>query len=262
MTKEQGFEILTRIGFVARGLLYLAIGVLVVFLGRAEGAEGALKFLGDGFGRWILIVAGIGFGAYGLWRLTDAAFGTEHPGNGRRAAAKRVGAGFSGVVHLFLAYQTAKLAIGVAQTSSNPDQSAQTVLSLPAGGLLLGAIGIGIGIAGIVQFVKATSCSFLEKLVPEAREGTVKLLGRLGYFARGAVFLVTAYFVLRAALGGDSSEAGGTEQVFAWLSRPVAIGLASGLILFGVYALIEAWYRRIHSPNFDAIARSAERSMK
>ena len=261
MTKEQGFEILTRIGFVARGLLYFAIGALVVFLGRAEGADGALKFLGAGAGRWILVVVAFGFAAYGFWRVMDAAFGTEHPGDGRRAIGKRIGAGFSGAVHLFLAYQAANLAIGAARASGNPDQTAQTVLSLPAGGLLLGATGVGIAIAGIVQFVKASSCSFLDYLVPEARESSVKWLGRVGYFARGAVFLVAAWLIVQAALDGASWKAGGTEQVFAWLSRPVAIGLASGLILFGFYALIEAWYRRIHSPDFDAIAHRAQQSV-
>jgi hypothetical protein len=257
VTKEHLFEVLTRVGFAARGLLYLAISALVIILGEAAGAEGALRLLSDGLGRWILIVVAVGFAAYGLWRLADTAFGTEHPGDGRRAMGQRVGAGLSGAVHLFLAYQTMKLAAGAARASSNPDQTAQAVLSLPAGWLLLGAAGVGVAIAGFVELNRALSCSFLRDLVPEARESSVKWLGRLGYLARGAVFLVVAYFLCDAALAGASSKAGGTEQVFSWLSRPVALGLAAGLGLFGVYALTEAWYRRIHAPDLDALAERA-----
>lgn len=257
MTKEYAFIVLTRIGFLARGVMYIAIAVLVIFVGNAQGAEGALQFLGEGLGRWALVAAAAGFAAYGLWRVADTLFGIEHPGDGRKALAKRLGALGSGLVHLFLAYQTAKLAIGAARASGGPDQQAQMVHSLPAGQLLLVAIGIGIAIAAIVQFVKATSCSFLQYLVPEAREGYVKWLGRLGYFTRGAIFLVVAYFAVDAAMDHESWKAGSTEQVFSWFSRPIAVALASGLFLFGVYALIEAWYRNIQSPDFDGVARRA-----
>ena len=60
MSKEQALEILTRVGFVARGILYLAIGALVLFVGRAEGADGALKFLSAGIGRWLLFAMAAG----------------------------------------------------------------------------------------------------------------------------------------------------------------------------------------------------------
>lgn len=257
MSKQQAFVILTRIGFVARGLLYLAIGALVLFLGRAEGADGALKFIGDGFGHWILVVIGIGFAAYGLWRITDTILGTEHPGGDAGAIRKRIGAGVSGIVHLALAYQTAKIMIGAARASEGTDAQAEMVLQLPGGQALLFAFAVGVAIAGLFQLNKGASCSFLCQLVPEARESAVKWLGRIGYFARGIVFLIVAYYVFDAALNAQAWKAGGTEQVFAWLSRPLSLGLAAGLILFGLYGLVEAWFRRIHAPDIDRLAAKA-----
>lgn len=257
MTKGQWFVILTRVGFVARGLVYLAIGVLVIFLGRAEGTDGALRFLSDGVGRWILFVIAVGFAAYSLWRLIDAGFGTEHPGDGRRALRKRVGSAISGIIHLVLAWQTGKLAIGMARASDNPDQTAATVLQLPGGQMLLIGAAVAIAIAGVIQLVRGTSCSFLEHLVPEARRDPVKWLGRLGYAARGVVFLIVGYHLFTAGLDGASWKAGGTEQVFSWLSRPTSLVLAAGLFLFGVYGLVEAWYRHIHTPDFEGLAARA-----
>ena len=97
-----------------------------------------------------------------------------------------------------------------------------------------------------------------DDLVPEARRSAVKWLGRLGYFARGIVFLVAAYFLMTAAIDQESWKAGGTEQLFAWLSRPLSLGVAAGLFLFGLYGLVEAWYRNIHTPDIDGLAAEAK----
>jgi hypothetical protein len=257
VTKEDGFALLTRIGFVARGLLYIAIATLVIALGRAEGPDGALQFLGEGLGRWALYAAAAGFTGYGLWRMADAALGTEHPGDGRKAMFKRIGAATSGVVHLALAYKTVELAMGAGRASENADGQAATVLGLPGGTVLLAAVGAGFAIAGVMQFRQAASCGFLDHLVPEARENAVKWLGRIGYAARGIVFLVIAYFLITAALDEASWKAGGMEQLFATLSRPLSVGLAAGLFLFGLYGLVEAWYRRIRTPDIDMVAAQA-----
>lgn len=261
MTKEDGFAILTRVGFVARGLLYIAIATLVIALGRAEGADGALQFLGAGLGRWTLYVAAAGFAGYGLWRMADAVYGTEHPGDGRKAAFKRLGAAISGIVHLLLAWKTVELAGGAGRASENADGQAEMVLGLPGGALLLAAVGAGFAIAGVMQFRQAAGCGFLDHLVPQARENAVKWLGRIGYAARGIVFLVIAYFLVTAALDDSSSKAGGMEQLFESLSRPLSVGLAAGLFLFGLYALVEAWYRRIRTPDIDMVAADARARM-
>lgn len=257
MTKEDGFALLTRIGFVARGLLYIAIATLVIALGRAEGPDGALQYLGDGLGRWTLYVAAAGFVGYGLWRVADAVLGTEHPGRGSKAMFKRLGAAASGAVHLLLAYKTAELATGAGRASENADGQAASVLALPGGTALLAAVAAGFAIAGAMQIKQAASCGFLDHLVPQARENAVKWLGRIGYAARGIVFLVIAYFLITAALDDASWKAGGMEQLFATLSRPLSVGLAAGLFLFGLYGLVEAWYRRIRTPDIDMLAAEA-----
>ena len=45
-------EMLTRVGFAARGIMYLTIGYLALRTGRSEDGIGALSFLDSGAGRW------------------------------------------------------------------------------------------------------------------------------------------------------------------------------------------------------------------
>ena len=247
MRQRQAFEYLTRLGFAARGLLYIVIGLLVIGTGRAEDAAGVLEYLSDGVGKWLLIVMAGGFGGYGVWRLCDAVLGIENRGD-EHEARKRAAAGISGVVHLYLANKALDTIEGAAEVSSGG-----------AGGSGVGppacrrdryccsAIALGLAGAGIFQLVKATKCSFLQHLDERVRETWVKWLGRIGYAARGLVFLLAASFVGKAAIQNRSSMAGGVEEVLEWLSSPLDLIVAAGLLLFGIYGLIEAWYRRIHT---------------
>ena len=240
---------MTRVGFAARGVLYIIVGVLVIGTGNAEDPSGVLEYLSGGLGNLLLIAMAGGFAAYGLWRLADAAFAIECRGDDKEVP-KRVGAGISGAVHLYLANQSWDVARGVGQLSENGAQEqAQSLLRMPGGQLLLGAIALGLIAAGIFQLVIAAKCTFLANLDQQVRETWVKWLGRAGYAARGAVFLIAGYFVGTAALANRSSQAGGMEQALEWLDSPMNLILAAGLLLFGIFGLVEAWYRRIHTPD-------------
>lgn len=233
------------------------IGVLVIAAGRTEDANGAMAYLGDGFGHWLLVAMAGGFAGYGLWRLADAALAIESEG-AQHEALKRAGAAVSGIVHLYLANKAFDAAEGAARLSGNDSQEqAQVILQMPGGQALLAAIAVALAAAGAVQFVVAVRCSFLKHLSDWARESWVKWVGRTGYAARGAVFVIAAYFAGRAALADRSSLVGGLEQVLQWLSPPVSFIVAAGLMLFGVYGFVEAWQRRIHAIDAAEVSRRA-----
>src|SRR4029079_10164991 len=74
--------------------------------------------------------------------------------------------------------------------------------------------------------------------------------GRLRVAARGLVFGTIGFFLIRAALHYDASEAKGLAEALRtmassssprWLLGAVAVGLVS----YGLYELFEARYRRI-----------------
>ncbi len=156
---------LTRVGFAARGLLYIVIAILIIQSGRAEDPSGALDYLADGAGKWLLALMAAGFVAYGIWRLSDAAFNIERHDPDAKGIRQRLGAGGSGIVHLLLAWQAVRLMQGSASSGGNGAQeNAQTALQLPGGQLLLVAAGLVLIGVGAFQLVKAAKASFCDHL--------------------------------------------------------------------------------------------------
>ena len=243
---ESKFQTWTRVGFAARGLLYIVIALLVLGTGRTEDLTGALEYLNQGVGRLLLMVLAAGLATYGLWRLADAAFGIENTGSDGKALRKRGAAGVIGLIYLYLAYKAARILLEGDAGETSAQQQADTVLDLPGGQWVLAFAALVLAVAGAYQLLKAYKCSFLRHLEAPAQEPAVKWLGRIGYAARGVIFLAVAWLIARAAIDEKSTEAGGMEQVLDLLSGPLLYAVAAGLMLFGIFSIIEARFRRIH----------------
>lgn len=253
---ESKFQWLTRLGFAARGLLYVLIGLLAFRTGRSEDLTGALEYVGHGMGKLLLIAIVAGLATYGLWRLSDAAFGTEHPGTDWKALGKRVAAAGIGIIYLYLAFKGTRVVLGGQAGGASAQEGASTALHLPGGELVLFAVAAGLAIASIVQFRKAILCSFMRRLREGAgQQDWIKWMGRLGYAARGVIFLVVAWLVYRAAAVHSASEAGSLEKALDVLRGSYLTPIAAGLMLFGLFSLVEARFRAIHRPPVDGVAQ-------
>jgi hypothetical protein len=250
---------LTRIGFATRGLLYIVIAILILRTGRAEDPSGALEYLGRGGGQLLLGVMAAGLVAYGIWRLADAGFDIERHGSDRKGWLERAGAGVSGIVHLFLAWQAVRLMRGAALSSGDgTQQGAEMALQLPGGWALVMVGAVVLFALGVVQLVKAVKGSFLRYLEPRiAQQPWAQWSGRAGYAARGLVFLISGYLLLRAGLEEQAREAGGMAQVLSWLTDPFDLIVGAGLLGFGLFSLIEARFRQLHDLPVDAVVRRA-----
>ena len=134
-------------------------------------------------------------------------------------------------------------------------QNAATALHLPAGDIALGIAALVLAGAGLVQFWKAASCSFLDDLSEAASEPVARWVGRIGYVARGVIFLTIGWLLAKAALVHRAAEAGGLEQALDALRGPLQFPIAAGLAFFGAYSLLEARYRSIHHPPTRQIKR-------
>jgi hypothetical protein len=254
---ESRFQLLTRLGFAVRGLLYILIAALVILAGRTEDLTGALQYLGHGIGNLLLIVVAIGTAVYGLWRLADAAFGIESGRHHWKAWRKRIAAATSGVIYCYLAYKAARIVFAAHVGGNEAQRHTDQALHLPGGKLFVfAAAGIVLG-AGIVQLVKAVRCNFLNRLdCAEHQKLWIKWLGRVGYSARGVIFMILAYLLARSALHNSAAGAGGLEQALDFFSRPARAWVAAGLAVFGILSVVEARYRRIHQPpKIDDVAR-------
>jgi hypothetical protein len=163
---------------------------------------------------------------------------------------------------MFLAYKALRIMFGRPGHVGDVQQNAATALHLPAGDLFLFiAAAILVG-AGFAQLWKAADCSFLHHLDPPAQRPLAKWLGRIGYAARGVVFLTVGWLLARAALDHRPTEAGGLEQALDALRGPLQFPVAAGLALFGVYSLVEARYRSIHKPPTEHIKRKVAETVK
>ena len=242
------FVTLTRAGFATRGLLYIVIAIFVITTGRAEDPAGALQYLGQGGGRAVLLLMAAGLIGYGLWRLTDAILNIEGHDDDHSGLGKRLGAGASGVIHLLLAWQAIKLSRGsTAEGSSSTQEQAQSVLAIPGGATMLAVVGLVLLAVGAFQLVKAVKATYLKHLeLKIANQPWAKWSGRLGYTARGVVFMITGFFFISAGLSEQASEAGGMADALRWLTSPWDMVVAAGLLAFGLFSLIEARYRVIH----------------
>jgi Domain of Unknown Function (DUF1206) len=250
---------LARAGLAARGVLYILIGwvAVLVALGqtsRQADQQGALQLLaGQPYGLASLWLLGIGFAGYALWRLSEAAFGVAGEGNG---AGPRLKSLARAAVYAFFACLTFRIISGAGagnQTARQQDLTA-TVMHHAGGRWLVGIVGLAIVIAGLTLVAEGIRRKFLKylqlaRMSPRARR-VVERLGVIGTAARGAVFALAGILVIEAAVTYQPSKAGGIDKALLTLrGQPfgefLLILAALGLIIFGIYGLCEARWRKV-----------------
>lgn len=257
-----------RIGFAARGLVYILIGWFAIDVaangGQPTDNQGALGTLaGAPMGQILLAVCALGFVGYAIWRLTEAIMDPENRSRDMKGKFERAGYAVSGITHLVLATAAARIALqqAAAREGSPGDASAESwsawALQHPGGVVLLTLVGVGFVVVAAAQAVKAYKARFDELGGDTPAPDYVRWIGRCGYGARAVIFALIGWFIISAALNHDADRAGGLGEALKQLRAQeqgalVMSVVAFGLLLFGVFSLIEARYRRIRvvTPDF------------
>jgi uncharacterized membrane protein len=250
---------LARAGLAARGVLYILIGwvAILVAFGQSSGSQanqqGALQLLArQPYGLVSLWLLGIGFAGYALWRFSEAAFGVTGEGNG---AGPRLKSLVRGVVYAFFAYLTFQIISGTASNQSKKQQDMTAKVMHHTGGqLLVGIVGAVIVIIGVALVLEGWRRKFLKHLQtsqmsPQTRR-IVERLGMIGTMARGVVFALAGILVIDAAITYKPAKAGGIDTALLSLrnqpfGQVLLILAALGLIIFGIYGLCEARWRKV-----------------
>ena len=119
---------------------------------------------------------------------------------------------------------------------------------------LVGVVGLIIVIAGLTlvfEGIRRKFMKFLQTSQMSARtRRIVERLGMTGTIARGLVFALAGVLVIEAAVRYQPAKAGGIDKALLTLrNQPFGEFLlllaALGLVVFGVYALCEARWRKV-----------------
>ena len=248
-------ERLARMGYAARGIVYVIVGVIAAQAARGKGGvtgqRGAFaEVLSRPGGKFMLGLLAVGLLGYAVWRFVEAGIDPEHDGGGKRAMYA-----LSGVIHAGLALTAMRMALGSSRGGGSGSESLTArVMEAPAGRWLVAAAALGIAGFGIYQIVKGYRADLDRRLdfsrLPSRTRVTAVRGARAGLAARGVVFIITGFFLLQAALNRDPGETRDLEGALEALRDasygPWLLGIvALGLVAYGLTEILKARYRRI-----------------
>jgi hypothetical protein len=251
-----------RAGLVAKGISFGIVAVIALKVavagGKVEDRPGALHDLAGTFvGRLLLAALALGLAGYAFWRFAQAILGTELETGERLGALKRIGLVARGALYSWLAWLCADLVIDAnssAGSGKKEDDVTATVLDFPLGRWLVAAAGLAVLGAGAWNVYRGLSQKFRKNLKEQQMGGEERrwytALGIVGHNARGVVFLLAGFFLVRAAWQFDPKEAIGLDGALAKLAHQsyghVLLGAAAlGLLAYALFSFVEARYREV-----------------
>lgn len=255
---------LTRVGFAVNGATYIIVGILALRAALQPGgdarvgrAEALLYIVTTPIGPLLLIIVGLGLLGYGLGHVFMALRSpSQDTRRGLVAWVNRGGHLFGSVVHFSLGLTALRLALtGLLARGETPEDWTARALAEPWGRWAVIAAALVILGYTAYSFHKAYTANFREVFredIAGSQAISGELAGRLGYTARGVVYLVVAIFLFRAAWHFDPSEAAGLGQALAALADQPYYGawllglVGLGLMAYGVYGIFLGKYRDLN----------------
>ena len=256
-----------RLGYAANGLLYVIFGVAAALAavnigGRVRGTRGALNLLvAQPFGRLAVAIVAVGLCGFIIRRLVQI---FVPPTDGVRPkpvmrVLRRIGCALSGLMHIGIALTALQLTLGM--TLRYPDgrpPKPDWVTLLLTSTLLNGWVtllgGLIVLSVAIYEFYIAMNRRFtidlqLERMSYGMKRATFAC-GMAGHGGRGLAFLIIGMFLVYAGYYVEEVEATSIGDLLRSLEvQPfgmwILIAIAVGLIAYGLFLLLAAWYLRL-----------------
>lgn len=261
-------EAVTHYGWLAKGFLFVVIGVLALRLAtqgyssdRAD-QTGALRLLADGpLGQVLLFATSVGLLMFALWQLGQAIVSDATNPLG---LAKRIGWLGLGATYAFLAVTGFQIATASSpaereQRSSggesgptSPEGLTMWLFGIPGGRVIVGLIAIGtLGVAAY-HLRKGVQQEFLDDIetddLDDQTRAALAVAGTAGFAARALVLGLVGSLFIVATWQFDPDEAAGLDQVLRTIAeapwgRAVLALCAVGLMSAGLYDMT-TWRRQ------------------
>lgn len=266
---QHRLTLVARSGFVVSGLLHVIIGVLAVRIGLGTSSgeassSGALGSIAQNpFGQVMLWVAVVALVALAAWYLftayedgRDGAAGGLSSAKGdpkdtaRNARSAITNAG-KGVVYLVIAVTAFTYASGGSSSENQKTNDiTATVMGFPGGRWLIGAVGLAVLVVGGYHVFSGVTGKFLETVrnLPEPPAGrAMRVLGHVGYVAKGIALGVVGVLFVTAAVQADPDDAGGLDQGLRTLGEQpfgaiILVVVGVGFVAFGAFSVVRARY--------------------
>ncbi len=266
-------ETITRAGWIAKGLVFVVIGILGLSIARrgysSDDADqsGALSTIVEGpAGRALVLLVGAGLVLFAIWHLWQAATRSIDWGSVLTDVdafldlCRTVGDVGLGVVYGMLATTAFQAALSGRSSgsgeggASSPEGISSRLLDIPGGRIALAAIGIGTVLVGLYHLRKGLQRDFLDDIdldgLSKVQVRALGVLGVVGFIARAAMLAIAGLLFLTAAWQHDPDEAGGLDQSLRTLAEVgpgrIAIALAAaGLVAAGAYDMVTFRRQRI-----------------
>jgi hypothetical protein len=257
----------SRLGLACRGVVYLLVGYLALRLalethGRlgapASSAGAVQEVVAPAWGRVPLVLLVAGLAAYALTQLVEAVFRPARATGTMGRWWQRAVSSWGFLVYLVFCVSTARLLAGTparqtAQSEQRQDTSMATdLLRTGWGRLLVVLVGILLVVGGLEAGRRAVRFNFRERFtaghMSRALAIVTRTLGAFGCIARSVVFVLAGVFLVKAAVLSNASQTKGLDAIFRSVAS-TAYGswllglLASGIVCYGLYCLLEAKYR-------------------
>ena len=263
-----GLRAVSRLGLVCRGMVYVLVGFLALRLALAahrgtaapaSSAGAVQEAVGAGWGRVTLVLLVAGLAAYALTQLIEAVFRPSRATGAMGAWRQRAVSSWGCLLYLAFCVSTARLLAGTpakqtAASEQRQDTDVTAVLLRTGwwGRALLVLVGVLVVAAGVEIGRRSVRLDFRERFtvehMPRALALVTRVLGGFGCVARAVVVVLVGVFVVKAGVLSSAGQAKGLDAIFrsvagfaggSWL---LAL-LATGLVCYGLYCLIEARYR-------------------
>ena len=266
---ERSVHLALSLGWLAKGLLFVVIGLLALEVARRgfsindADQTGALAELASApAGRLLVGTTSVGLLLFALWQLWTAVAGDA---DGPIGPLKRIGWVGLAAGYALIGETGLRIAIDGGRPPSNddgpatPDGLTQRLFDLPGGRWATALIGVGAIAVGGYHLWKGVVGDFLDDIdtgeLTDSRRRLLRILGTVGFLARSALLGVVGWLFIEAAWTYDPDKAAGIDESLQALARAplgqlwlTVAGL--GLIAAGVYDAITFRRQRIErSPD-------------
>lgn len=251
------FRALARVGYVVLGIVHIIIGAIAISV--AVGAGGGEADQGGAmeqvsrvpFGTVVLWIIALGLFALGVWQVAEAVL--ERDPDTKKKWGRRIKYLGTAIAYIAIGATALTYALGGQSDSSQSSETMTAQLLAAPGGVvlivLIGLVVLGVGVAFIVRGIRRSFEKHLALPAGAVGHG-VRVLGTVGYVAKGIAIAVVGVLFLVAAFTHDPQKAGGLDaalkslaalpfgQVILWL-------VGAGLIVYGAYCFARAKYARL-----------------